>query len=208
MQDSSLCETVDVSPRGGVWRRAVQTPSAEVALDDVLTQTKQKKIEKEKQNNRDAVTSSHQSSSRPRSSFSSVTLYREPVRVQTRQPTRARRWMTSTLGSLYRMTKQLKLNSKGKTRRFRLNRSARRDAPAARTSLVASERAECISPPYARGRRVEGIRDCRRDSKVSKASERIKLKKNKGGLALVIPSCATERKHVHRSDRGNRRAGG
>lgn len=124
MQDSSLCETVDVSPRGGVWRRAVQTPSAEVALDDVLTQTKQKKIEKEKQNNRDAVTSSHQSSSRPRSSFSSVTLYREPVRVQTRQPTRARRSMTSTLGSLYRMTKQLKLNSKEKTRRFSPSRRA------------------------------------------------------------------------------------
>jgi len=203
MQDSSLCETVDVSPRGGVWRRAVQTPSAEVALDDVLTQTKQKKIEKEKQNNRDAVTSSHQSSSRPRSSFSSVTLYREPVRVQTRQPTRARRWMTSTLGSLYRMTKQLKLNSKGKTRRF----SPSRRAGGSNVSRP-SERAECISPPYARGRRVEGIRDCRRDSKVSKASERIKLKKNKGGLALVIPSCATERKHVHRSDRGNRRAGG
>lgn len=35
MQDSSLCETVDVSQIGGVRRRAVQAPSAEVALDDV-----------------------------------------------------------------------------------------------------------------------------------------------------------------------------
>ena len=173
MQDSSLCETVDVSPRGGVWRRAVQTPSAEVALDDVLTQTKQKKIEKEKQNNRDAVTSSHQSSSRPRSSFSSVTLYREPVRVQTRQPTRARRWMTSTLGSLYRTTKQLKLNSKGKTRRFRLNRSARRDAPAARTSLV-RQNAPSVSPRRTR----EG--DASRGS--ATADETRKFQRRRSGL--------------------------
>jgi len=168
MQDSSLCETVDVSPRGGVWRRAVQTPSAEVALDDVLTQTKQKKIEKEKQNNRDAVTSSHQSSSRPRSSFSSVTLYREPVRVQTRQPTRARRWMTSTLGSLYRMTKQLKLNSKGKTRRF----SPSRRAGGSNVSRP-SERAECISPPYARG-------DASRGS--ATADETRKFQRRRSGL--------------------------
>ena len=85
--------------------------------------------------------------------------------------------------------------------------SRRVDAAIDTAVCVASERAKLSSRPFARARSIETIRDWRRDSEVSKASEQIKIEKNRG-VGTCDSSCATERKHVDRSDGGDRRAGG
>lgn len=91
------------------------------------------------------------------------------------------------------MTKQYVLNSKNKNASVHTtpaaggsNVSRRVDAAIGTAVCVASGRAKLSTRPFARPRSVETIRDWRRDSEVSvsKASEQIKIEKNRG---VVIP---------------------